>query len=146
MYYSVRHLKEKSWRQFSIKWCSQQHTTVHKRPSLSECWTNAPSFLINDFFTIKHICCISPEGARKHWTTKRTHLVFLLVPKMYKFLSPLWKWTRSTRLGLDHCQDYISGMPCGRAVFQNDSRMEIFLLLSFLTISPRNMHKIKLAH
>ena len=55
VYYSVGHLKEKSWRQFSIKWCSQQHTIVHKRPSLSECWTNAPSFPVNDFGTIKHL-------------------------------------------------------------------------------------------
>ena len=73
VYYSVGHLKEKSWRQFSMKWCLQQHTIVHKRLSLSECWANAPSFPVNDFGTIKHICCISPEEARKHWTTQRTH-------------------------------------------------------------------------
>jgi len=72
--YSVGHLKEKSWRQIPIKWCSQQHTIVHKRPSLSECWKNTPSFpVINDFGTIKHICCINPEEARKHWTTQRTY-------------------------------------------------------------------------
>ena len=74
--YSVGHLKEKSWRQFPIKWCSQQHTIVHKRPSLSECWKSTPSFpVINDFGTIKHICCINPEEARKHWTTQRTHWI-----------------------------------------------------------------------
>ena len=33
VFYSVGHLKEKSWRQFPIKWCSQQHTIVHKRSS-----------------------------------------------------------------------------------------------------------------